>query len=259
MRRVALSSRPSVLPTQTIAPAILACHSLRAFQPLSCHRSKSRLRASVDCPIQAELPLAHSIAKTVAICITAAVMGVATCCPTTLAASAPPYEQPDTHKTCNPQVDLAGLFGGNEQEEDAVEPFTMFGYSSKKYVIEELQGDKILSRKRGFTVNTCVGVLSAAAETPEFQGLSMTDKVAATGNQQCTKAEATDLKPACTSSCNTSCGTALDGWSQESNEKTGIPLGRSDRERLIKSCLRQCNYECSKPGRVFDFVVPYRK
>lgn len=48
---------------------------------------------------------------------------------------------------------------------------------SKKYVIEQLSGEKVVSRARGFTVDTCVSAIPQAAETPEFQGLPTGDKV----------------------------------------------------------------------------------
>jgi hypothetical protein len=46
-----------------------------------------------------------------------------------------------------------------------------------------LEGEKIMSRKRGFTVDTCVSTLSAAAEDglgPQFQGLPTGEKASAT-------------------------------------------------------------------------------
>jgi hypothetical protein len=50
-------------------------------------------------------------------------------------------------------------------------------HCSKKYVIEQLSGEKVVSRARGFTVDTCVSAIPQVAETPEFQGLPTGDKV----------------------------------------------------------------------------------
>lgn len=38
-------------------------------------------------------------------------------------------------------------------------------------------GLQIVSRRRGFTVETCTAVVPAAAETPSFQGLSAGQRV----------------------------------------------------------------------------------
>jgi hypothetical protein len=49
------------------------------------------------------------------------------------------------------------------------------------YSIEQLDGEKVLSRSRGFTVDTCVSAVDEAMESPEFQGLSTGDKVRGRG------------------------------------------------------------------------------
>lgn len=48
---------------------------------------------------------------------------------------------------------------------------------SKKYQIERMDGEKVLSRQRGFTVDSCVSAITADGETPEFNGLSIGEKV----------------------------------------------------------------------------------
>lgn len=48
---------------------------------------------------------------------------------------------------------------------------------SKKFVIEQLNGNKVIARKRGFTVNTCISAIPQSEETPEFQGLPTGEKV----------------------------------------------------------------------------------
>lgn len=48
---------------------------------------------------------------------------------------------------------------------------------SKKYEIEQMQGEKVVSRSRGFTVDTCVSGKTANEETPIFNGLSTGAKV----------------------------------------------------------------------------------
>lgn len=50
---------------------------------------------------------------------------------------------------------------------------------SKKYQIEEMRGEDVVSRKRGFTVDTCVSGKTASEETPMFNGMSTGAKVRA--------------------------------------------------------------------------------
>jgi hypothetical protein len=73
-------------------------------------------------------------------------------------------------------AELAGLFDpGSEAAE--VDPFTLYGTNFKKYEIESMQGEKVVSRSRGFTVDSCVSAVPATAETPEFVGLPTGEKV----------------------------------------------------------------------------------
>jgi hypothetical protein len=48
---------------------------------------------------------------------------------------------------------------------------------SKKYQIEQMEGEKVVSRSRGFTVDSCVSAVLASQETPEFNGLPTGEKV----------------------------------------------------------------------------------
>ncbi len=51
----------------------------------------------------------------------------------------------------------------------------------KKFLIEQLNGEKVVARKKGFTVETCVGAVDVNQETPQFQGLPSGDKVGFAG------------------------------------------------------------------------------
>ncbi len=66
---------------------------------------------------------------------------------------------------------------------------------SKRFVIEVLDGEKIVSRRKGFTVETCVASALANQQMPSFQFLPLRDKVGATGNAICTHAEGARLPP----------------------------------------------------------------
>ena len=60
---------------------------------------------------------------------------------------------------------------------------------SKKFLIENLDGERVLSRKRGFTTTVCTAALGQSEETPEMQFLPIGEKVRLAGNQKCRKAE----------------------------------------------------------------------
>ncbi|KXZ52827.1 hypothetical protein GPECTOR_8g210 [Gonium pectorale] len=161
-----------------------------------------------------------------------------------------------TSVTANPLAEL-GLFGGEER--DPITPFTLYGTNFKKYLIEQLQGEKIVSRKKGFTVDACVGAVEVTQETPQFQGLPTGDKALYAKDRVCRKAEGQDLKETCRSACEAACSEALDTYSQRVTQESGFALLPSDKARMTKSCGRNCQYECAKPGKAFDFVIPYRK
>ncbi|GIL71015.1 hypothetical protein Vretimale_4093 [Volvox reticuliferus] len=163
----------------------------------------------------------------------------------------------------NPLADLsAGLFGtGNDvaEERDPITPFTLYGTSFKKYLIEQLQGEKIISRSKGFTVNACVGAVEVTQETPQFQGLPTGDKALYAKNRVCRKSEGQDLKETCRSACESACTASLEIYGQQVTQESGFTLLASDKARMARSCTRNCSYECGKPGKAFDFVIPYRR
>eukprot|EP00879_Flechtneria_rotunda_P026836 GHRR01028671.1.p1 GENE.GHRR01028671.1~~GHRR01028671.1.p1 ORF type:complete len:277 (+),score=64.15 GHRR01028671.1:114-833(+) len=155
-----------------------------------------------------------------------------------------------------PLADLAGLFG---LPDDSVDPFTLYGTNFKKYQIERLQGEKVLSRQRGFTVDSCVSAITASEETPEFNGLSTGDKVQAANGLLCKRSVGPDLKQACKQSCATACTDALAAYEDRMFAETGYKLQPKERERVLRNCRHSCSYECTKSGKAHDFAVPYRK
>lgn len=40
---------------------------------------------------------------------------------------------------------------------------------------------------------------------------------------------------------------------------TVVQVSAKAQERVMRGCTRQCAYECAKPGKAYDFVVPYRQ
>lgn len=67
------------------------------------------------------------------------------------------------------------------------------------------------------------------------------------------------MKPACISSCGTACEAAFEAYAAEYKQRMGYVLDEKDRVRLLKNCKRSCAYECTKGGKAYDFVVPYRR
>eukprot|EP00877_Chromochloris_zofingiensis_P001123 jgi/Chrzof1/11010/Cz05g20090.t1 len=167
-------------------------------------------------------------------------------------------QQPPSKALC-PQADLSALFGFGKDADDPIEPFTLYGTTFKKFSIEQLDGDKVLSRHRGFTVDTCVGAIEAAQETPEFQSLSTGEKVRAAGNLLCKESIGPDLKPACVASCSSACDAALKNYADMNEAETGYQIQPADKTRVLKNCRRSCVYECTKSGKARDFVVPYNR
>lgn len=57
--------------------------------------------------------------------------------------------------------------------------------SRRLYAIERRDGEKIVSRRKGFTATACVAVSAAARETPQFQGLSAAERVCSRSRVLC--------------------------------------------------------------------------
>jgi len=158
-------------------------------------------------------------------------------------------------------VAMAVGFGFNDKDlSDPVEPFTVYGSVFKKLVIDVLDdaGTKIVSRKRGVTTVSCVSTTAASRETPVFQGLPTGLKVTAFGEEICRRAEADEVPQACGPSCKASCTASVVKYRQTQKSLLGYTFTDKDEARVIKSCIRNCNLECTKPGKTSSFVVPFR-
>jgi hypothetical protein len=163
---------------------------------------------------------------------------------------------------------------------------------SKKYLIEKLQGEKIVSRQKGVTttawhaqqsarirlfLRSCaharvparaprsVSAVAASSETPDFIGLPGGLKVSASVAPNCAAValpgrfeRVSDIRPACVPACRGACDGALTARSALAKATTGYALPADDAARLGRACVRACGVECLKPGRAFDFAVPFR-
>ena len=68
-----------------------------------------------------------------------------------------------------------------------------------------------------------------------------------------------ELPATCVESCTKTCNAVLEKYSSTIVSTTGYRLDPADAQRLLRSCQRNCATECTKPGKAFDFVIPYRK
>lgn len=75
----------------------------------------------------------------------------------------------------------------------------------------------------------------------------------------CVRGEAQELKEACVVPCAKACNLAMDAYAADNERRTGYRIDPKDVARLVRSCERSCAYECSKPGKTFDFTVPFRR
>lgn len=154
----------------------------------------------------------------------------------------------------SPHPPIASLFSDLKGDRDPVEPFTLFGTTAKKYLIEQLDGEKVVSRRKGFTVQTCVAGYASSQESPELNGAATRDKVYASPRKACRKSEGDELKPTCAASCEASCAAGLARYAADADRLTGFRVPDADKERVMRSCVRSCSYECTKPGKVCGAV-----
>jgi hypothetical protein len=152
-----------------------------------------------------------------------------------------------------------------QYEEPPTPPYTVYGLVSKRFIIEDLKGERIVSRRKGTTVTACASVVSASDETPDTLRLSNALKVGQVEPQSCSVeryggavSTTGDLKPVCVPACRSACAGALDTHNFRLIAETGFGLQPAARARVEKACVRSCAYECVAPGRSFEFVVPER-
>jgi len=135
-----------------------------------------------------------------------------------------------------------------------------FVFRSKKLVIEVLDDEgHIIKRKRGVTATACVSSVAASQETPQFQGLPTGMKVTAFGDEVCRRGEADDMPQAVAPACRAACTISVTDYSKKQFDFSGYKLPEKDEQRMMKSCVRECNMSGTRPGKSFQFVVPYRR
>ena len=71
--------------------------------------------------------------------------------------------------------------------------------------------------------------------------------------------EGAELAPACISACRAACGIAVERYAALSRAATGFLVPDDARVRAVRTCSRECAYECNKPGKFYGFQVTSRR
>lgn len=77
-------------------------------------------------------------------------------------------------------------------------------------------------------------------------------------SQLCSKTTGPDLKETCAASCSQACTAALNDYTERDSKFTGYSIDAKAKDKLSRSCVRQCTYECAKPGDKYGFAIPFR-
>ena len=168
----------------------------------------------------------------------------------------------------------AGLFGGGE-EKDPIEPFSIFGTVYKQYVIDILDdsGRAIVGRTKGFTAEACVVLLTAEQQrysvpneggfverNPDGQGEKVArsrfcEKRVVKGS--ITKTE--QMMPACVPACRSACFQATQAYDGQQLKSKGFGFTEKELGKVKGTCSARCEKECIKPGKSYDFQIPFRR
>ena len=168
----------------------------------------------------------------------------------------------------------AGLFGGGE-EKDPIEPFSIFGTVYKQYVIDILDdsGRAIVGRTKGFTAEACVDLLTAEQQrysmpneggfverSPDGPGEKVArsrfcEKRVVKGS--ITKTE--QMMPACVPACRSACFQATQAYDGRQLKSKGFGFTEKELGKVKGTCSARCEKECIKPGKSYDFQIPFRR
>ena len=74
--------------------------------------------------------------------------------------------------------------------------------------------------------------------------------------QECRAEKGQDLPPLCKASCTRACKAGLDAYDALNDRETGFKLDQIFAVKMRRACVRQCEGECSKPGKAFAFSIP---
>ena len=149
-----------------------------------------------------------------------------------------------------------------------------------RFLIEVLEGEKIVKRERGFTVSTCcstavtAGTCGAASPSPARRSQraptsdpSRFSPCADAGSSDpldrqsfnssnCAESIGTELEPVCEASCLGACNETLRKYHDEYAQRTGFEFEERKMGKMLRACTRECSKQCRKPGKIFSFSIP---
>lgn len=146
-------------------------------------------------------------------------------------------------------------------DEDPIEPFGVYGTVEKEFSVNVMDenGTKIIGRKRGMTVKSCVNIVPSSRMGVGGRPPAALRPAACEGAETLGAiASERDMLPACAPACKASCARALREYDAGQRATTGFGVGKRESEKVLKSCVVTCGKDCTKPGKFFDFIIPFR-
>ena len=145
--------------------------------------------------------------------------------------------------------------------DDPVEPFTIYGTVEKQFAINVMDesGRKIIGRRRGMTATACANVVPASSIPGNGRPLrALRAPACSTATVEGEITSQKQMLPACAPACKASCSAGLQEYIDGAKVSTGFGLGKEQREKVMRACLTTCGKDCTKSGKFYDFIIPFR-
>ena len=144
--------------------------------------------------------------------------------------------------------------------DDPIEPFSVFGTVEKAFSVAVLDegGSKIVARRRGMTVKSCVNVVPASRQGPRGPPEALRRSACAEAEALGEIREQRDMLKACAPACGASCSKAIAEYDEGQRKTTGFGLDAKAKERVLKACVVTCGKDCEKAGKSYDYIIPFR-
>lgn len=145
--------------------------------------------------------------------------------------------------------------------DDPVEPFTIYGTVEKQFAINVMDesGRKIIGRRRGMTATACANVVPASSIPGNGRPpRALRAPACSTATVEGEITSQKQMLPACAPACKASCSAGLQEYIDGAKVSTGFGLGKEQREKVMRACLTTCGKDCTKSGKFYDFIIPFR-
>ena len=131
----------------------------------------------------------------------------------------------------------------------------------------------IVGRTKGFTAEACVDLLTAEQQrysvpneggfverSPDGPGEKVArsrfcEKRVVKGS--ITKTE--QMMPACVPACRSACFQATQAYDGQQLKSKGFGFTEKELGKVKGTCSARCEKECIKPGKSYDFQIPFRR